>query len=133
DLELPNFVVESLSRLASALAVAKRSETASRLLGSAEALRAEMGGSHSWVARTNEETLTMLRSQLDEASLVDALEQGRNLAPEDAVALALSAMPAAAPSAYPRRRGRSSRPGQPRSGTPARRWGASTARRSDGG
>ena len=99
DLELPNFVVESLSRLASALAVAKRSETASRLLGSAEALRAEMGGSHSWVARTNEETLTMLRSQLDEASLVDALEQGRNLAPEDAVALALSATPAAAPSA----------------------------------
>jgi predicted ATPase len=99
DLELPNFVVESLSRLASALAVAERSETAARVLGGAEALRAELGGSHSWVVRTNEETLTMLRSQLDDASLADALEQGRNLAPEDAVELALSLTPAAAPSA----------------------------------
>src|SRR5207247_4442888 len=53
DLELPNFVLESLSRLASALAVAEGSETAARLLGSAEALRVEVGGRRAGGLRRN--------------------------------------------------------------------------------
>jgi len=76
DLEMPGQIVENLSRFAETLAVAGRAETAAQLLAAAEALREEIGGSHSWVRDVNEETLTRLRAQLDDAILAKALEQG---------------------------------------------------------
>jgi predicted ATPase len=89
DLEMPGLIVENLSRLAETLAVAGRAETAAQLLAAAEALREEIGGSHSWVIEVNEKTLTQLRMQLDDATLAEARENGRRLTVEEAVAFAL--------------------------------------------
>jgi predicted ATPase len=91
DLEMPGQIVENLSRFAETLAVAGRTETAAQLLGAAEALREEIGGSHSWVEEGNEKTMAQLRTELDDASLAEALAQGRRLTVDDAVALALAA------------------------------------------
>jgi hypothetical protein len=89
DLEMPGLIVENLSRLAETLAVAGRAETAAQLLAAAEALREEIGGSHSWVIDVNEKTLTQLRTQLDDATLEEAREHGRRLTVDEAVAFAL--------------------------------------------
>jgi predicted ATPase/class 3 adenylate cyclase len=89
DLEMPPLIVESLSRFAETLAVAGRAETAAQLLAAAEALRQEIGGSHSWVIDVNENTLTQLRVQLDDATLEEAREHGRRLTVDEAVAFAL--------------------------------------------
>jgi hypothetical protein len=86
---MPGLIVENLSRLAETLAVAGRAETAAQLLAAAEALREEIGGSHSWVIEVNEKTLTQLRMQLDDATLAEARENGRRLTVEEAVAFAL--------------------------------------------
>jgi hypothetical protein len=88
---MPGQIVENLSRFAETLAVAGRTETAAQLLGAAEALREEIGGSHSWVEEGNEKTMAQLRTELDDASLAEALAQGRRLTVDDAVALALAA------------------------------------------
>jgi hypothetical protein len=40
----------------------------------------------------NEETLTTIRTQLDEPTLVEAWEQGRALTADEAVALALDSL-----------------------------------------
>ncbi len=87
---MPGQIVENLSRFAETLAVAGRAGTATQLLAAAEALREEIGGSHSWVEDVNRETLTQLRTALDTATLAQALEQGRRLTVNDAIALALS-------------------------------------------
>jgi len=42
-----------------------------------------------WLAQMNEETLTTVRAQLDEAAFADASEEARVLTAADAVALAL--------------------------------------------
>ena len=42
-----------------------------------------------WAAKINEETLTTIRTQLDEAAFAEAWEQGRALTLDEAVALAL--------------------------------------------
>jgi predicted ATPase/class 3 adenylate cyclase len=89
DLEMPGLVVESLARFAYTLAGAGRAETAARLVACAEALREEIGGSHSWVADLNEKTLIELRTRLDDAKLAAIQEQGRRLTLDEAVALAL--------------------------------------------
>jgi non-specific serine/threonine protein kinase len=89
DLEMPGLIVESLSRFAETLVVAGRAETAAQLVAAAEALREEMGGSHSWVIDVNENTLTQLRRQLDDATLEEAREHGRRLTVDEAVAFAL--------------------------------------------
>jgi len=89
DLEMPGLIVENLSRFAETLSVAGRAETAAQLLAAAEALREEIGGSHSWVIEVNEKTLTQLRTQLDDATLEEACEHGRRLTVDDAVAFAL--------------------------------------------
>jgi predicted ATPase/class 3 adenylate cyclase len=92
DLEMPRQIVESLSRFAETLADAGRAEVAARLVAVAESLREEIGGSHAWVAEVNEKTLTELRTRLDEATLAEALEQGRRLTVDAAVALALDTL-----------------------------------------
>jgi len=80
-----------LVRFARALAFAGGAgANAARLLSRAEALREEIGaGVPPYLAKVNEEALTAIRTQLDEAAFVEAWEQGRALTADDAVALAL--------------------------------------------
>jgi predicted ATPase/class 3 adenylate cyclase len=80
-----------LSRFARALAFAGGAAAeAARLLSSAEALREEIGaGVPPFLAKVNEETLTAIRTQLDDAAFAVAWEQGRALTADEAVALAL--------------------------------------------
>jgi len=83
-------IAENLARFARALAVAGRASTATRLLASSEALYEETGGGVlSWVAKMNEETVTKIHGQLDDAAFGEAWEQGRALTLDEAVALAL--------------------------------------------
>jgi len=80
----------NLSRFARALAVEGRAETAARLLSRAEALGEEIGATFdSWAVRVNEDTLTAIRTQLDEAAVAEAWARGRALTVDEAVALAL--------------------------------------------
>lgn len=90
DLELPGQIVESLCRYAETLALAGRGTTAAELLAASEVILEEVGGSFSWVVETNESTLAEIRTQLDDTTLTDALERGRRLTVDDAVALALT-------------------------------------------
>jgi predicted ATPase len=92
DLEMPSQIVESLCRYANTLADAGQAKTAAELLAAVEALLEEIGGSFSWVVDTNEKTLKEIRAQLDDATLAEALERGRRLTVDDAVALALAAV-----------------------------------------
>jgi tetratricopeptide (TPR) repeat protein len=90
DLGDPHGAAIELRRCASALAVMGRSQTAARLLASAEALHTEIGGTMPWVARMKEEVLTAIREQLDEAALAMAWEQGLKLTADEAAALAFA-------------------------------------------
>jgi hypothetical protein len=42
-----------------------------------------------WLRRGNDEALTLIRAELDEAAFAEAHEQGASLTADDAVALAL--------------------------------------------
>jgi non-specific serine/threonine protein kinase len=85
-------IAENLGRFARVLAVAGRPEEAACTLASSEALYEESGtGVLSWVAKMNEETRTIIRSQLDEAAFAEAWEHGEALTLDEAVALALAA------------------------------------------
>ena len=86
-------IAVNLCRLARALAVEGRAGTAARLLSTSQALREEIGASvPSWVADLNEETLTAVRTQLDDAAFAEAWEHGRMLTVDDAIALALESL-----------------------------------------
>jgi predicted ATPase/class 3 adenylate cyclase len=77
-------------RFARVLAFAGRAEAATRILAAGEALYEEIGGSPmGWLRRANDEALTLIRAQLDEAAFAKAREQGRTLTADEAVALAL--------------------------------------------
>jgi len=95
ELDMPSAIVESLCRFARLLAACGATEKAARLLGATQALRQDIGG-FSWVADENEVTLSELGTQLDEAALGEALEQGRKLTLDEAVALALGQQPSSA-------------------------------------
>ena len=92
DLEMPSQIVESLCRYANTLAGAGQAKTAAELLAAVEALLEEIGGSFSWVVDTNQTTLKEIRAQLDDATLAEALERGRRLTVDDAIALALASV-----------------------------------------
>ena len=66
--------------------------TAARLIAWFDALREEIGGGESWVRRMNEETLTTIRAQLDDAAFAQAWEQGLTLTTDEAVTLALDSL-----------------------------------------
>jgi predicted ATPase len=80
--------VAGLCRVAVTLSLAGEATTAVRLLSAAEALREEIGYRGSWLTAMNEETLTTVRSQLDEGAFAEAWEQGKSLTVDEAVALA---------------------------------------------
>jgi tetratricopeptide (TPR) repeat protein len=84
-----------LCRLARVLVLAFEggAVTAARLLSSSEALRQEVGAAFPpWVAEMNEETLTTIRAQLDDAVFAEAWEEGRTPTPDAAVAHALDSL-----------------------------------------
>ena len=79
-----------LGRFAAVLANLGRADAAVLLVSSSEALIEQLGaGTPWWAARGHEETLTIARSQLDDAAFTDAWEQGAALSFDEAVALAL--------------------------------------------
>jgi tetratricopeptide (TPR) repeat protein len=82
-------VADDLSALARVLAVAGKAGTAARLLARSAALTEEIGASQWWTSERNEETLTTIRLQLDDAAFAEAWEEGRRLTLDEAVALAL--------------------------------------------
>ena len=82
-----------LCRCAFVLACNGRTETAARLLSSFDDLRDDIGARGAWVATMNEETLTIVRKDLDEAALEDARERAHEMTLDDALALAISALP----------------------------------------
>jgi predicted ATPase/class 3 adenylate cyclase len=89
DHDRPGGIVENLSHFADFLAARGRAVMAARLLSRAEVLSEEIGGVPAWVEEINEETLVVLRTQLDAASFAEAWEQGRAMTVDEAVALAL--------------------------------------------
>jgi hypothetical protein len=78
--------------MARALAGGGRSEAAARVLASGEALLQEIGASENWMARRNEETLGIVRQQLDDAAFAEAWEEGTKLTADQAVALAVQSV-----------------------------------------
>jgi ATP/maltotriose-dependent transcriptional regulator MalT len=82
----------AVCRIARVLALAGRAGTAARVLSSSAVLLEEIGARPPWLARINEQTLTAIRTQLDEAAFAEAWEQGQALTAEEAVALALDAL-----------------------------------------
>jgi predicted negative regulator of RcsB-dependent stress response len=79
-------------RLARVLAQAGRAATAARVLAGPAAVLEESGAMPPWLARINDETLGVVRMQLDEAAFTDAWEQGQTLTVDEAVALALDSI-----------------------------------------
>ena len=80
-----------VGRFARPLAALGRADVAARVLASGQALCEEAGATHPWVVTMNEETLAMIRPQLDDATFAAGWERGRGLSAEEAVALALDA------------------------------------------
>jgi len=78
-----------LCRFAAVLARQGQAATAARLLASFESLGDEVGVRRSGVADLNETTLGTVRTELDDAAVAEAWEQGRKLTVGEAVALAL--------------------------------------------
>jgi predicted ATPase len=94
ELEEPVDIADSISRFASTLAHAGKGEEAARVLASSEALREELGVRRSWVLERNEETLGLVRSELDETAFAIAWRAGARLTPDEAAALAVGAFDA---------------------------------------
>jgi predicted ATPase len=67
-------------------------ETAARLIACYQALSEELGGSYRWVTRMNDETLPIIRAELDDVAFAEAWQQGQKLTADEAVALALDAL-----------------------------------------
>ena len=78
-----------LCHAARTLAASGRAETATQLIACFEAMSEEIGGSHAWVRRMNDETLPLVRSHLATSAFELAWDRGRKLTAEKAVALAL--------------------------------------------
>jgi predicted ATPase/DNA-binding SARP family transcriptional activator len=79
-----------LSLFARVLAARGKAEAAVELVSSLEALGGEIGARRGQVAETNEETLTIIRKDLDPAVFAAAWERGRALSLDRALALALA-------------------------------------------
>jgi predicted ATPase/class 3 adenylate cyclase len=87
----PPEIVVDLSRFAGVLAAADRPEAAARLLARSHALGEELGVSRQYEIERDEETLSIVRARLDDDALAQAMEAGRALTVDEAVALAMEA------------------------------------------
>ncbi|MBA2332048.1 MAG: hypothetical protein H0V94_04570 [Actinobacteria bacterium] len=85
-------IATNLCRVGAALAASENETVALRLLSSAQIELEEMGVKVPWVAISNDETIGVIRSRLDDAAFEDAWEQGRDLSLDDATALALESL-----------------------------------------
>ncbi|OFW72800.1 MAG: hypothetical protein A2Y55_05060 [Actinobacteria bacterium RBG_16_68_12] len=85
-------IVVTLCRFARLLTLERKVETAARVLSSSEVLLQDLGARRSWVSNMNDETLTAIRAQLDEAAFAEAWEQGKALTADEALALALGSI-----------------------------------------
>jgi hypothetical protein len=84
------WIANNLGRMAYTVALEGDAAAAVRLLAAAEARHEHVGVSPAkWVAEMNEETLTIIRTQLDQAAFAEAWDQGRKLTVDEAVTLAL--------------------------------------------
>ena len=86
-----------LWRLAWALALLEKHDTATRLLSLADSLDHEIGHSLgysylSWIAEVREQILAIVRARLDEDEFAAAWEQGRALTVDEAVTLAFDSV-----------------------------------------
>jgi predicted ATPase/class 3 adenylate cyclase len=80
-------------RFARVLALAGRAEAAAQLLATGEMLQKQMGSAPmAWLKRGNDEALTLIRAELDEAAFAEAYEHGTSLTADEAIALALAEM-----------------------------------------
>jgi tetratricopeptide (TPR) repeat protein len=79
-----------LGRCANALAHLQQAERSAQVLARSLAIYEETGASIPWTARENEETLALVRAQLDEASFEEAWKRGRMLTLDETAALAFS-------------------------------------------
>jgi len=87
------FVVVDLTRFAAILTAHGRAAAAARLLFRADALREEIGFAlESWAAEEREETFAAVESALDEAAFAEAWEEGKTLAVDEAVTLAIDSL-----------------------------------------
>jgi predicted ATPase len=83
-------VAMNISRFAHAFARAGKAHTGAQLLAASAALYEEIGARpRPWTVEQNEQTRSILRTQLGEAALAEASEQGRKLTVDEAVALAI--------------------------------------------
>jgi predicted ATPase/class 3 adenylate cyclase len=80
-------------RFARVLALASRAEVAARVLAAGEKLYEEMGGSPmGWLQRGNDQALTLIRAELDEATFAEVYDEGTSLTADEAVGLALESL-----------------------------------------
>ncbi len=83
----------NLCSFARASASTGRAAVAVQLLSAVASLNENIGATEdSYVADLNEETLAIIREQLDEGAFMEAWEQGRKLRVDEAVALALGSL-----------------------------------------
>jgi len=90
--------VMAISRLcvaASLLATIGRREAAAKLMGYAQSRYEETGAIEVWVAKMNDETMSMLRAHLDEVLVTRLMADGAAFTSADAVDLAAAEMDAA--------------------------------------
>ena len=95
ELDEPVEVADTMSRLAATLASARKTYAAAQLLSCSETLHEEVGVRRSWVLQRNDETLALIRSEIDDAEFAAAWEQGRSLTGDEAVALAVGSLESA--------------------------------------
>jgi predicted ATPase/class 3 adenylate cyclase len=89
----PVFLAVDLTRFAAICARKERTEIAAGLLSRSEALREETGYSlESWMAEEYEETVAVVRRQLDESALKRAWQQGRTKPIDEAIEEALTSL-----------------------------------------
>jgi predicted ATPase len=80
-------------RFANLLVFAEEAGTAAKLLAKGEALIEELGAVYeSWQVKMNEETRAKIHERLDDAAIEQASREGRELGPEEAVALAVDVL-----------------------------------------
>jgi predicted ATPase/class 3 adenylate cyclase len=83
----------NVSKFAKAAAAAGEPAAAARLLGCSEAIHAEHGAAPgAWLADMHEAVLSRIRTELDDAALAAAREEGRGLSADQAVAHVLEAL-----------------------------------------
>jgi len=93
ELGFTMFVAIDLVRFAAILVRRDRAARAAQAVSLADRLFEEIDAAHeSWAQRERDETVALIRAQLDEASFAAAYDQGRTLEADEGVALALDAL-----------------------------------------